>query len=52
MRGLSYRKGQQQHLLHITLIIGVHGAEELLTVDRECFIKVGPNKLEMKASFC
>ena len=41
MRGLSYRKGQQQHSKgyigledrHITLIIGVLGAEELLTVD-------------------
>ena len=26
--------GQQQHLLHITLIIGVQGAEELLTADQ------------------
>ena len=29
------RSGQQQHMLHILLIIGVHGAEELLTADRK-----------------
>ena len=34
---MSYRSGQQQHLLHITLIIGVHGLEEHLTADRRVF---------------
>ena len=37
--GLSYRSGQQQHLLHINLIIGVHGAEELLIANRRVLDK-------------
>ena len=32
--------GQQQHMLHILFIIGVHGAYELLTEDRK-LLKVG-----------
>ena len=53
MIGLSYKSGQQPYLLHMTLIIGVHGAEELLSAEVSfCLIKVGPNNVEMVASFC